>query len=230
MKLSLNSRHVGEVTVITCGGRIVAGAESASLDDHVNKLLPLNRLIVLHLGEVGFVDSSGIGLLVRLLTRVRTAGGDFKLCNLDPNLVHTLKITNLSTLFETHPSETEAISAIYRRTRRETGEDHPRTAVLCVHESADVLAYLRELLRSAGYHPLTASNPYDALILLKAVAPKLLIHDLNLRDVRATRSSEALRAALQTIPSVALKREFSTSDAAVAARQLLETVRLRLAD
>src|SRR4051794_40859682 len=79
MPLSVQSRPVGDVTVITCRGRIIEGPESAALQEHVG-VQSHDRCIVLNLCEVDFIDSSGLGLLVRLLTRCRAAGGDLKLC------------------------------------------------------------------------------------------------------------------------------------------------------
>jgi anti-anti-sigma regulatory factor len=66
MRLSLETREVGRVTIVRCNGRIVAGSKSESRS-HVTWLLRDRRAIVLHLGEVGFVDS-GLGTIVRSLT------------------------------------------------------------------------------------------------------------------------------------------------------------------
>src|SRR5271170_8395929 len=81
LRLSLDTRDVGRVTIVQCNGRIVAGGESDSLRAHVTWLLRDRRDIVLHLGEVGFIDSSGLGTMVRALTTIRQARGDLKLCN-----------------------------------------------------------------------------------------------------------------------------------------------------
>jgi len=59
--LSLNTRAVGEVTIIQCRGRIVPGGEAESLREHVCGLFQDHRNIVLHLSEVVFIDSSGMG-------------------------------------------------------------------------------------------------------------------------------------------------------------------------
>ena len=72
MRLSLDTREVGRVTIVRCKGRIVSGGESESLRTHVAWLLRDRRSIVLHLGEVAFVDSSGLGTMVRTLTSTRT--------------------------------------------------------------------------------------------------------------------------------------------------------------
>ena len=111
MPLSLNTRVVGNVTIIRCGGRIVAGPEADGLRRHVSALLPDCREIVLHLGNVAFIDSTGMGTLARLLTSTRRCGGDLKLCNVAPEVLRVLQITRLNTLFETHESEEVAVSS-----------------------------------------------------------------------------------------------------------------------
>ena len=99
--LSLNTREVGKVTIVRCSGRIASG-ETEVLHAHIVDLLRDRSDIVLHLGEVVFIDSSGLGMLVRLLTSTRSARGDLKLCQV-PEVVHkVLKITNLTTLFDIH--------------------------------------------------------------------------------------------------------------------------------
>jgi anti-sigma B factor antagonist len=143
--LSLDTRAVGKVTIVRCAGRIAA-AETEVLHLHVNDLLRDRTDIVLHLGEVVFIDSSGLGMLVRMLTSTRSARGDLKLCQL-PAVVHkVLKMTNLIALFDTHESEEEAVLAFYRRHAAPAQTPHTGLTVLCVDQSANVLAYLRGLL------------------------------------------------------------------------------------
>ena len=64
MPLSLNTRTVGDVTIVRCNGRIVAGSEMESLRNHMTACRQEHRAFVLHLGEVIFIDSSGLGMLV----------------------------------------------------------------------------------------------------------------------------------------------------------------------
>src|SRR6202163_1501640 len=86
MLLSLDTREVGRVTIVRCNGRIVAGSESESLRAHVAWLLRDRRSIVLHLGDVGFIDSSGLGTMVSTLTSTRQARGDLKLCDVSEHV------------------------------------------------------------------------------------------------------------------------------------------------
>ena len=71
LRLTLDTREVGRVTIVHCNGRIVAGGESEALRAHITWLLRDRRSIVLHLGEVGFIDSSGLGTMVRMMTSAR---------------------------------------------------------------------------------------------------------------------------------------------------------------
>jgi anti-sigma B factor antagonist len=227
VRLHAETRKIGDVVLLTCTGRIVAGPESESLRDQVKKLLPESRDIVLHLGEVTFIDSSGLGLLVRLLASARAAGGDIKLCNLPREIRHTLRITNLITLFNTHETQLEAIEASYQRTTfsRVTRSE---VAILCIDRSTDVLAYLRELLLRAGYNPLTNNNIHDSLILLTAARPKLVILGPNPPSEHPRQIWERFRQAAMCLPVVELENDFSSREAGQAGAQLLGTVRTLL--
>jgi anti-sigma B factor antagonist len=226
MPLALNAREVGEVTVVKCGGRIVAGNETETLREHIRGMMRDRKDFVLHLGEVTFIDSSGLGTIVRLLTSARKSGGDLKLCNLPPMIEGLLKMTNLNRLFDIHDSEESAISAFYRATVASDGVRPSGASVLCVDRSSDVLAYLRELLKRGGYDVQTTVSLPDALILLRASRPALLVVGPSLTASPATR--RAFEAACARMPVVELGSEFSTLDAGEAASRLLESVQVHL--
>src|SRR5579864_9034756 len=157
MPLVFNARRVGTVTVVQCCGRIVAGSETESLRAHMTGMMRDRKAFVLHLGEVAFIDSSGLGTMVRLLTSTRKSHGDLKLCNVPQAIDKLLRMTNLHTLFESHESEESAISAFYRR----AAPEQPAPSgppVLCVEQSSDVLAYLREMLKRGGYEVHTSNK------------------------------------------------------------------------
>lgn len=226
MPLLLHSRVVGEVLVIKCGGRIIAGKEAQSLHDHVNRIIPDIPDIVLQLSETAFVDSCGMGTLVRLLASARAAGGDLKLCGVPKPVLNTLRITNLHNLFETYEGEAEAIAASHHRTRQHKGDSaKSELRILCVDESADVLAYLSELLRRAGYRVLTSLNVVDAQILLKATRPGLVILGPRMQSVGDRSTRKILGDVAPTVPVTVLEEDFSTCDAGEAGQRLLETVR-----
>lgn len=226
MPLSLNTRTVGDVTIVRCNGRIVAGSEMESLRNHMTACRQEHRAFVLHLGEVIFIDSSGLGMLVGLLTSTRRDRGDLKLCNVPETIDKILRMTNLIAVFDTHESEEAAVTAFYRRKSISERPAAAGPSVLCVDHSTDVLAYLRELLRNAGYDVLTNSSLPDSLILVRATRPSLTILGPNLKASPGTQ--QAFRTACSTIPVVELGNEFSTLDAGQAGSELLEKIRARL--
>jgi anti-sigma B factor antagonist len=219
--LSLNTRGVGKVTIVRCSGRIASG-ETEVLHTHIVDLLRDRSDIVLHLSAVDFIDSSGLGMLVRLMTSTRSARGDLKLCQV-PEAVHkVLKITSLTTLFDIHDSEENAVLAFYRRQATQARPAHTGLTVLCIDQSPNVLAYLRELLGHGGYNVLTSSNLRDGMILLRATRPGLALLGPSPRG--APGAEEAFRSACAA-PVIELGEEFSTLEAGQAATELLEKIR-----
>src|SRR2546426_12543585 len=109
MRLEMESRPVGDVLVIRCNGRIVAGEEVQARPNHVKNTLTEMREVVLHLQDVVFIDSSGLGTLVRLLQQARVSGGELRLCNIPQPVRQTLTLTNILNLFPTYESEADAI-------------------------------------------------------------------------------------------------------------------------
>jgi anti-sigma B factor antagonist len=157
--LEFSSRRLGDITIFTLSGQIVEGQESTALKRHLDEMLPLGPYVILNMEGVDFIDSSGVGLLVRYLTRTRNAHGALKLCKLSPKLTEVLRVTRLQPVFDPHETEADAIGAIYLRARPTS--DAPfrfGTDILAIDESADVLAYVREVLGQAGYGVAIASN------------------------------------------------------------------------
>jgi len=226
VRLALETRGVGDVTIIRCIGRIVAGSETELLQAQVNGLMQDRPDIVLHLGDLVFIDSSGLGMLVRLLISIRKNGGDLKLCNVPQHVHKVLKMTNLNTLFDVHESEEDAISASYKRNTTSEPIAFKGPRLLCVDPSADVLAYLRELLRRAGYDVLTNNNLHDSLILIRATQPGLVILGPNLMSSMGTR--KAFESACAKLPVLELGDEFATLDAGQAGIELLKKIHSRL--
>jgi len=226
LRLSLDTRDVGRVTIVHCNGRIVAGGESESLRAHVAWLLRDRRSIVLHLGEVGFIDSSGLGTIVRTLTSTRQVHGDLKLCNVPEHVRKILELSHLAKLFDTHESEEKAVASFYKpRTSAEAPASTGRS-VLCLDCNADVLAYLRELLRREGYDVHTSSHLRDAMILMRITHFDLLLVGPDIAASRATR--QAFQSACANLPVIELGSEFSTRDAGEAGAGLLQEIGARL--
>ena len=110
MSVNLNTRQVGDVSVVDVAGRITLGEGSSALRDTLRELVSKNqKKILLNLGEVSYIDSSGIGELVSGFTTVTNNGGQLKLLNLAKRVKDLLQITKLYTVFDVHEDEAEAV-------------------------------------------------------------------------------------------------------------------------
>ena len=112
MQLKLTKRTVDGILAIEASGRIVLGEESALLRDELkNSINEGNKRIVLNLGDVNYIDSSGLGTLVALNTTAQNAGATIKLANLNKRVSDLLQITKLLTVFDVHNSEYDALES-----------------------------------------------------------------------------------------------------------------------
>lgn len=110
--VSVTCRQIDSVTVVDLGGRITLGEGSTTLRDTLRDLIEHGRIhILLNLGEVSYIDSSGLGELVHGFTLVRQAGGDLKLLHLTRKVHDLLQITKLYTVFDVQEDETRAIAS-----------------------------------------------------------------------------------------------------------------------
>src|SRR5205085_3526345 len=140
--------------------------------------------------DVDFIDSGGLGLLLRCLIRTQNAHGILKVCGISPRIRETLKATKLDTVFESYRCEADAIAGFYLPPR--AGDAPALTAnVLCAVPSMDVLAYVGALLGQAGYRVVTTNNLADGLTLLTATRPKLVVIGATLRATRDTLAADA---------------------------------------
>jgi anti-sigma B factor antagonist len=110
--MQIEERAVGDVVVLDLKGRVTLGDGDELLKDKVNSLVNRGfKKIVLNLAEVPYVDSAGLGEIVRTYTTVSRQGGSLKLLNLTKRISDLLSITKLLTVFETFDSENEAIKS-----------------------------------------------------------------------------------------------------------------------
>ncbi len=110
MSVKLSSRQVGDVTVLDVAGRITLGEGSSALRDTLRDLVSKGqKKILLNLGEVSYIDSSGIGELVSGFTTVANHGGQLKLLGLTKRVKDLLQITKLYTVFDVHDDEAAAV-------------------------------------------------------------------------------------------------------------------------
>src|SRR5215813_13190709 len=137
----MKQRMIGDdIAVIECSGRIVEGAETTALDKQVRDQQVVYRYFVLDLHDVAFVDSAGLGLLVRLLSRLRRASGDLKLCGVAANIQKSLNVSRLSSVLPSYDGVAEAVAAFERPSGGGEAPARDQVDILCVHRSNDVLA------------------------------------------------------------------------------------------
>jgi anti-sigma B factor antagonist len=110
--MKASNRQVGGVNVVDMSGRITLGEGSVVLREAVKDLLAKGqKKILLNLGDVTYIDSSGIGELVSAFTSVRNQGGELKLLNLTKKVHDLLQITKLYTVFDIKDDEATAIQS-----------------------------------------------------------------------------------------------------------------------
>ena len=110
--MKASTRQVQDVTIVDLTGRITLGEGSSVLRDTVKDLAAKGqKKILLILGDISYIDSSGIGELVAAFTSVRNQGGEMKLLHLTKKMHDLLQITKLYTVFDVKDDEAEAVKA-----------------------------------------------------------------------------------------------------------------------
>jgi anti-sigma B factor antagonist len=110
VSVKMTTRQVGDVTVVDAAGRITLGDGASIFRDTIRDLAAGGKKkLLLNLGEVSYIDSSGIGELVSGFTTVTNNGGQVKLLNLTKRVQDLLQITKLYTVFEVYDDEAAAV-------------------------------------------------------------------------------------------------------------------------
>ncbi len=110
--MQIHEREAGNVTILDIHGKLTLGEGDELLRDKVNSLVHQNRKqILLNLAEVPYIDSAGLGEIVRTYTTVSRQGGSLKLLNLTKRIQDLLAITKLLTVFETFENEKDAVKS-----------------------------------------------------------------------------------------------------------------------
>src|SRR5262245_23404015 len=113
--MNISERSNGQIAVIELDGPLNGGPATELLRDKVNSLVVQNRIrIILNLGGVAVIDSAGLGGIVACHATVSKAGGRMVLINLTKRNQDLLTITRLVTVFDTYPTEEEAVQSFSR--------------------------------------------------------------------------------------------------------------------
>jgi anti-anti-sigma factor len=229
MHLVLESHNTGEVVIVRCRGRIVStGEEARFLQSELGKLTELTKNVVLGLAEVTFIDSGGLGTLVRLLGMLRAARGDLKLCQVPPFVVRVLQVTNLLSVFHPYASEKDAMEAFATRPRSaEETFQASSCRIVCLDSSLDLLAYLRVLLQRSGYEVFTTQYPSDAMTFVMGAPASIVICGPGMRTNQP--AIERFRQGDLKVRLLHLPPDFSMSEADQSGPDLVHQVRSLLA-
>ena len=112
MALAIASREVDGVTVVELSGRITLGEGSVQMRDAIRELIAKGqRRILLDLGEVNYIDSSGLGELVSAYTSAKNQNAALKLLKLTKKVHDLLQLTKLYTVFDIFDDEASAIAS-----------------------------------------------------------------------------------------------------------------------
>ena len=239
MRLTVASQVIGEVVVVRCRGRITFGPEAEALEAEVDRQTKLGRTdtflvnrVVLELGETDFIDSSGLGVLVRLFGVLRNAGGGLKLCRMSEKVLRVIEITSLGTLFPAYASEAQAIEAFSSSMARSQseGQEPPKTRIVCVDTSKDLLAGLSALLTRSGYEVFTTRYIGEAATLAGATGPQVVICGPGMTAVpTAAATIERIRQSGRNLRILQLPPDFHTAEAGQAGQDLVAQVQALVA-
>jgi CheY-like chemotaxis protein len=139
-------------------------------------------------------------------------------------MAEVLRITKLAGIFDVHGREHDAITAFYTQSRLGDARTAVSRDVLCVDDSIDVLAYVCEVLREAGYSVMPCGNVSDAAVLIKTSRPRVLVIGASARArldaVRAGVARDADAVAILELPE-----SFATRDPVESSRELVSRIR-----
>lgn len=97
-RLAVDIERDGATAVVKCGGKLVAGVNDF-LYTEVSRLIPDSKRIVLDLSQLAYMDSMGLGTIIRLYVSAKSAGCELELINLGKRVRELLGVTNLLSVF-----------------------------------------------------------------------------------------------------------------------------------
>jgi anti-sigma B factor antagonist len=111
--MKIKEKIDNQVAVLTLSGKMMGGPETTALHDHIRSLLGDNiSKVVIDLGGVKWINSSGLGVLMAAMTTLKSAGGQMKLANVTEKVESLLMITQLMRIFDTYETVDRAVSAM----------------------------------------------------------------------------------------------------------------------
>lgn len=114
MNFEIHSREKEGIIILDLKGRLIVGEPSVRLRESINQEVAQTKTqIILDLGEVDYIDSTGLGSMVICYTTLQKAGGTVKLLKLNKRNIELLLLTKLSTIFEIFGDEQDAINSFF---------------------------------------------------------------------------------------------------------------------
>ena len=127
VKMQTRTRQIDDVAVLDVSGRITLGEGNVMLREIVRDLADKGiRRIILNLGEVDYIDSSGVGELLKTHTMIRNKGGELKLANLNKRVHDLLDMTRLSTVFDIQKDEASALKSFGSQAPKQAAAQIPQ--------------------------------------------------------------------------------------------------------
>lgn len=220
MSLVLSSRHLGNVYIIHCKGRIAMGDEVKALEAELRFCTREFARVVLNVAEVDRLDSMGIGLLVRQATNLHKCGGDIRLASPPPFIVNLLKLANLSRFLRVYDTEEAAILSFLEHQPTNRVEKHG-TRVLFFDQSPDLCAFVRAVLTQHGFDVKWTCNFGDAKILLRVEDVDYILVGPGTPQLPSETALRGLHAAAPKPVALKLAPDFKVQDAHLATEALL---------
>lgn len=114
MGVEFSLRQKEGITIVDLHGRLTVGDSATGLRDQIRALVAEGKSkLILNLGDVDYIDSTGLGTLVVCFTGMQKAGGQLKLLNLNRRNVELLVLTKLTTVFELFSDEQDAVNSFF---------------------------------------------------------------------------------------------------------------------
>jgi anti-anti-sigma factor len=222
MLLTLRSRHVGNVYLIQCKGRIVLGDEVKALEEALEVGMREFSRLVVELSEVSRLDSIGLGLLVRYSERMRRRGGDLRLAGSPQFLLDLLNMTKVSASLESYATEEDAIQSYLKERPTEAAKKREGPRVLVVDESADLCVFVRTVLTQHGYDVRSTCSFRDAKTLLQVDGVEYILVGPSTPHLSAETVLQTLTALAPRAKALQLDPVFKIRDVQEASAALLQ--------
>ena len=118
MKLTLKTEAIHDVTVLRCQGRFTYRDEATAFSQKIAALLPHTRQLIVEFSELEIIDSAGLGELVVVHMWIRASGCALKVAGANARILHLLELTNLSRIFDIHPTLDDALLSFERKPKK----------------------------------------------------------------------------------------------------------------